>query len=307
MPTTHPSSYSVPSGFSGLILKHENLSRYTSLRVGGPADVLFIPHSLADVQIILREAHHRNIPIYLLGGGTNLLVSDAGVRGWVIKIDRVFGRIDRNANSIVAGAGVALIKLVNKSVSYGLAGLENLYGIPGTVGGAVAQNAGAFGSVVSDCRVSISLVDKSGTLKEYPKKDLDFSYRNGPLWEDNQVIVDMTFELEPADQGSLEQTIKRIAKERKEKFPTKKPTAGCFFKNPPQGESAGKLIDQAGLKGLKVGGAMVSDVHANFIVNTGTATAADIYELMNLVREKVKDKFGILLKTEVKLWGFEAG
>lgn len=308
MPTTNPSSYfsEVPSGFSGLILKHENLSRHTSLKVGGPADVLFIPHSLEDIQLLLREAHSKNIPTYFLGGGSNLLVADAGVRGWVIKIDRFMGDVKRDGNRIVAGAGVVLNKLVNMTISCGLCGLENLWGIPGTVGGAVVQNAGAFGSAVSDCLVSISLLDKSGELVKHSKKELDFAYRSGPLGEDCRVIVDVTFELEPGDRKALEQKIKTISQQRKEKFPTKKPTAGCFFKNDPV-NPAGKLIDRAGLKGYKIGGAMVSEVHANFIVNTGTATAADIYQLMNLVREKVKDKSGIILKAEVKLWGFEAG
>jgi UDP-N-acetylmuramate dehydrogenase len=302
LPTTHSSSFfEVPSGFSGLILKHENLNRHTSLRVGGAADCMFIPHSLEDIQLLLRYAHRENIPTYLLGGGTNLLVSDAGVRGWVIKLDRFMGDVKRNGNRIVAGAGTILSKLVKKTISCGLCGLENLYGIPGTVGGAVAQNAGAFGSVVSDCLVSITLVDKTGELVKYSKKELDFSYRSGPLRIDNQVIVDATFQLEPGDRKSLEQTIKTIAKERKKKFPAKNPTAGCFFKNDPQ-NPAGKLIDQAGLKGCQIGGAMVSEVHANFIINTGSATAADIYELMNLVREKVHDRFGVLLEPEVKLW-----
>ncbi len=307
MPTTHPPYFSeIPSGFSGLVYQHENLSRHTTLRVGGPADVLFIPHTLEDIQLILRQAHGKNIPTYLLGGGSNLLVSDAGIRGWVIKIGSLMGDFHQDGDRIVCGAGMVLGKLVKKTISCGLGGLENLWGIPGTVGGAVVQNAGAFGSSVSDCLISITVVDKTGELVEYSKEKLDFSYRSGPFAEDNQVIVEVTFELEPGDRKSLEQTIKRIALERKEKFPSKKPTAGCFFKNPPE-NSAGKLIDQAGLKGCKVGGAMVSVVHANFIINTGSATATDIYELMNLVREKVKDKSGIILKAEVKLWGYEAG
>jgi UDP-N-acetylmuramate dehydrogenase len=304
--TTQPpfSPYQAPLDFSGIILKNENLNRFTSLRLGGPADYLLVPPDLDNLQLLLQQAHPQNIPTYLLGGGTNLLVADTGVRGWVIKIDRLSGTIQRVENRIIVGAGISLSRLIKKTISYGLSGLERLYGIPGTVGGAVAQNAGAFGAAVSDSLVSITLMDETGSVREYPKEELDFSYRSGPLGESRQIIVEAVFQLKLDDPKLLEKSIKTIILERKKKFPLSKPTAGCIFKNPSQ-DPAGKLIDRAGMKGFAVGGVMVSPKHANFIVNTGSAKANDVYQLMSLIREKVKDRFGVLLEPEVKLWGFK--
>lgn len=306
MPTTQPlfSSYPAPSDFSGVILKNENLSRFTSFRLGGPADYLLVPPDLDNLRLLLQQAHPQKIPLHLLGGGTNLLVADTGVRGWVIKIDRLLGTFQRVENRIIAGAGLSLSRLINKTISYGLSGLEWLYGIPGTVGGAIAQNAGAFGAAVSDCLVSITLMDETGSVHKYPREGLDFSYRSGPLGEGRQVIVEAVFQLKSHEPKLLEKTIKNIILERKKKFPLSKPTAGCIFKNPSQG-SAGQLIDQAGMKGFAVGGAMVSPKHANFIINTGSARADDVSRLMSLIQEKVKDRFGVLLEPEVKLWGFK--
>lgn len=305
MPITQPpfSTYPAPSDFSGAILNNENLSRLTSFRLGGPADYLLVPPDLDDLQRLLQQAHTQNIPIHLLGGGTNLLVADSGIRGWVIKMSRQAGTLQRVENRIVVGAGISLSQLIKKAVADGLSGLEGLYGIPGTVGGAVAQNAGAFGAAVSDCLVSITLMDETGSLRKCPREELDFSYRSGPLGDGNQVIVEAVFQLKPDEPKLLEKTIKNIIQERKKKFPLSKPTAGCIFKNPSP-DSAGKLIDRAGMKGVSIGGAMVSPIHANFIVNTDSARADDVYRLMRLIQEQVNNRFGILLEPEVKLWGF---
>lgn len=307
MPTTQPSlsSYQAPSDFSGAVLKNENLARFTSFRLGGPADYLLIPPDLDNLKLLLQQAKSQNIPIHLLGGGSNLLIADSGVRGWVIKIGRLLGSLQRIENHITVGAGVFLNQLIKKTISYGLSGLERLYGIPGTVGGAIAQNAGAFDASISDCLVSITLMDETGSVRGYPRDKLDFSYRSGPLGKGHQVIVEAVFQLKPDKPELLEQTIKNIIRQRKEKLPVSKPTAGCIFKNPLQNQ-AGKLIDLAGMKGFTVGGAMVSPKHANFIINTGSAQANDVYQLMNLIQEKVKDQFGVFLEPEVKLWGFNS-
>lgn len=305
MPTNRSSSSDnqLFPGFSGLVLEKENLGPHTSLRVGGAADYLFIPRRWEDIRFLLRHAHREKI--YLLGGGTNLLVADAGVRGWVIKTSHLCGTLRLVENRIIAGAGTSLTGLIKKTAAEGFSGLEMLYGIPGTVGGALAQNAGAFGAVISDCLLSLTVLDETGSLRQYSKEDLNFSYRSGPFQKDGKsIIVEGVFELKPDDPESLKQTIQKVIQQRKRKFPLSKPTAGCIFRNPPQ-KPAGKLIELAGMKGVRVGGAMVSHEHANFIINTGSASAGDIYCLINSVREKVRDQFGILLETEIELWGFD--
>lgn len=281
------------------------MARWCTLRVGGPARGVAIPASRAELQSLITVLTGLGIRWRVIGRGSNLLVSDAGYDGVMVMLGRKFAAIEQRPGQkegeILAQveAGCSLMKLVNWCVAQGLTGLEFAAGIPGSVGGAVVMNAGAWGREMREVLSRVTFLRGSGELVEKKKDELIFSYRH--LETEGMIVAAAEFLLKRGERQVIEKRCGRLLRERKEKQPQGLASAGSFFKNPPGLPAAGKLIQDAGLKGLCVGGAQVSEVHANFLVNTGSASAQDFLELMRLVQDKVVERFGIRLEPEVHI------
>jgi UDP-N-acetylmuramate dehydrogenase len=293
----------------GEILQNEPMSRHTSFRIGGPADFLAYPADRDDLALLLREIGKRGLNYVIIGGGTNLLVKDKGFRGMVICLKRMAAiRILREYRSIggafavvSAEAGALLAKLLSFTVDEGLTGLEFAAGIPGTVGGAVCMNAGTAGGELGDVAESVTLLTPDGVPVTRGRDEMGFGYRTSSVPE-GHVVIEASVVLRREDKGRIAARVKDLTDGRIQRQPAGLPSAGSFFKNP-QEESAGRLIEQAGLKGKTVGGAQVSDKHANFIVNRGKATATDVLALMEIVKQTVLDAHGVRLEPEIKIIG----
>jgi UDP-N-acetylmuramate dehydrogenase len=283
----------------------EPLSRHTSFRIGGPADVWVEVADAEEIRRVQALAAAADLPLFVLGGGTNMLVSDRGVRGVVLHLGRPLASLDWRANGagshVRVGAAVPFKRLVNESITRTLAGLEFAEGIPGTVGGGLLMNAGAFGGEISQVIEHIEGVDAYGEMQRLPRAMLHFDYRHFDLPK-GFIVTHVQFLLQPGERTAI--VAKRTdAKRRREAHqPLGYPNAGSIFKNPP-GESAGRLIEAVGLKGHRHGGAMISEQHANFIVNVGGATAADVRALMDEATRRVWEMKGIRLEPEIKLVG----
>jgi UDP-N-acetylmuramate dehydrogenase len=282
------------------------MAQYTSIRVGGPVDCLVFPADREDLRTLLQWCHEERVPYFILGKGTNLLVRDGGIQGLAINLSRGFNRlaaIEQNSEGarILAEAGESLSKVVDFSWRHNLAGLEFASGIPGSVGGAIFMNAGAFRREMKDVLVSISLMDAAGKETERKIEEMNFSYRSIGLGKD-EVILGGVFFLKKGEGEEIHTRIEEIMKARLAKQPYDLPSAGSVFKNPPQGP-AGRLIEETGLKGARVGDAQVSEKHANFIVNVGKASARDILELAERVREAVSKEKKVLLEMEIQVAG----
>lgn len=281
-------------------VRHEPMSLHTSLRVGGPADYFVRVDGEADIRGAIAVARENALPVFLLGGGTNLLVSDRGIRGVVLENAWREETVD---NAVVAAAsGTPLAHVAAVAARHGILGLEWMATVPGTVGGAVHGNAGAFGTETADVLVDAELLDLDGRTWTAGKDDLAFAYRTTALQGLPTVVLRARFRGTAGDRETAVRRIKEIANERAAKQPLAQPNTGSIFRNPP-GDFAGRLIEEAGLKGRRVGGAMVSEKHANFIVNTGGATASQILELMRICRHEVRSRSGVDLVPEVEVVG----
>jgi len=289
------------SGPRGLLKRHEPLSQHTSWRVGGPADRFYEPAGVEDLSEFLKTLPE-NEPLYWVGLGSNLLVRDGGVRGTVIMLSGKLNGLERiDASTLRAEAGVASAKLARFSVQQGLHGAEFLAGVPGTVGGALAMNAGAFGSETWSVVTAVETMDHAGRIRTRLPSDYQIGYRSvqGPAGE---WFIAGHFGLVPGNEVEGQALIKSLLAKRGATQPTQLPNAGSVFRNPP-GEYSARLIERTGLKGFCIGGACVSELHANFIINTGGASAADIEALIEAVRDKVYAAQGIRLETEVRIFG----
>lgn len=290
---------------AGEVRADEPLKRHTSYRIGGPADLFVLPSCVEDVLWTLRLAREAEVPLFVMGSGSNLLVSDRGFRGIVLRMGQAMGGVSFEGDRVWALAGVSLPKLAKLAADRGLAGLEWAGGVPGTVGGAVAMNAGAHGSDTSRSLRVAYLASREGALVERAGEDLEFAYRRSGLVRDGQyVVVAAEFGLERDLVEDIKGRMKEFAARRRRTQPLGMPSSGSVFKNPP-GDHAGRLIEAASLKGTRVGGAQVSTVHGNFIVNTGGATADDVRRLIELVRRRVKEEFDVTLQLEVELVGWD--
>jgi UDP-N-acetylmuramate dehydrogenase len=293
----------------------EPMSRHTYLRVGGPAEAFVAPDSQKDLVRLIRRCHEGGIPVFVIGDGTNILVKDGGIAGMVIVLTRCLKKIYQSvqagrATVVTAMAGARMQTLCRFAIQNGLEGLNFAVGIPGTVGGGIMMNAGTASGAIDGVLESVKIMARDGRMQRIQRDRLDFSYRKlnwNCLADDNgsalPVIIDGRFRLVPSDRQKLEREARDLWQKRKNSQPLDAASAGCFFKNPTSGKSAGEMIDRAGLKGCQIGGARVSTKHANFIVNTGSASAADILALMQLAQEKVARLFDILLEPEVKIIG----
>jgi UDP-N-acetylmuramate dehydrogenase len=290
----------LPPDIDARVLKRESMSRHTSWHVGGPADLFFTPRDEADLASFLRSLA-ADTPVLWIGLGSNLLVRDGGVRGAVIDTHGVFDELERlNENEVWCGAGVACAKLAKQCIKWGLGPAEFFAGIPGTLGGALAMNAGAFGGETWNHVVSVATLDRAGVRRERKASEYSIAYRHveGPA-DEWFLCARLRFELRP---GVSNDDIRLLLARRKATQPIGEWSCGSVFTNPP-GDHAARLIDSCGLKGFRIGGARVSEMHANFIVNDGTASAADIEQLIAHVQRTVKERHGVELKPEVRIVG----
>jgi UDP-N-acetylmuramate dehydrogenase len=283
----------------GAVRENVVLAPYMHLRVGGPADWFLEPFTEEDAALCVRVCRENDIPLRVLGGGSNVLCSDHGVRGAVLHLGD-HNRMVRDQNRITAGAGVTLASLMRSTKELGLAGLEKLTGIPAHVGGAVAMNAGTRDGETFEYLTSLTLLDPSGELVVWSKKDMKPRYRDGGL--DGRIVLHATWELHEDDPNAIFQRFSESLKRRNATQPVSQRSVGCVFKNPP-GDAAGRLIEASGCKTLRNGGIEVSGLHANYFINTGSGTCAQFVELIDEVRKRVQSQFGVYLEPEVKFWG----
>jgi UDP-N-acetylmuramate dehydrogenase len=286
----------------GRICPDEPLKSYTTFRIGGPADWLIEVNDWAELSGVLQLAKAEGLPVHVLGKGSNLLVSDAGVRGFVILLTGEFNRYELEGQTLRAGGGYNLPKLANQIAKLGLGGIEFACAIPGTVGAGLVINAGAHGGELKDVVTEVTLVWPDGRKEVQRADQIGLRYRSSDLQGTGAIVTEVVMALRPAVQEELIAHMRAHLERRRQTQPLNLPNAGSVFMNPP-GEFAGRLIEQAGLKGLIEGGAQVSEKHANFIVNLGTATAKDVLLLMDRVRAEVDARFGVRLQPEVKIWG----
>lgn len=280
---------------------NELLRRHTTIRIGGPAEVWIEPADLIELRLIVHYANDNQIPYFIIGNGSNLLVSDRGMRGFVIRLaSDEFKKIELVENNLVVGSGVSLSCLVEQMKEIGMSGLEPLVGIPGTVGGAVCMNAGIEDHWIGDMVRGVSLMERDGSIGARDREELQFRYRGCDGLGD-AIILDVVFGLTPDKRENIEERMRQFTLRREQTQP-RGLSAGCIFKNP-AAAAAGCIIDRLGLKGCRHGGAVVSDVHANYIMNENEATADDVLSLIQKIKARVLETEGIVLEPEVKIVG----
>ncbi len=290
------------AGFNGEVRYGEPMSRHTSLGIGGPAEAMAWPENTEETSMLRAAAFKNGVPVFILGKGTNLLVLDGGIPGLVINISKM-DWLKKEGATVSAGAGTPLPKLANFCSDEGLGGLEFAAGIPGTVGGAVFMNAGAYGFEIKDVLHKIRVVMEDGSVSDITTDGLEKRYRHGGIPE-NSAVTEAWFSLTQGDAKEIKRRASEYIAKRKVSQPLSSKSAGSTFKNP-DGQKAWKLIEAAGLKGTKVGGAAVSEKHANFLINADGATAKDFLALMELVKKTVREKTGVTLEPEVRIIGIE--
>ena len=283
------------------VLENAPMSRYTTFRVGGPADALFLPASVEELQEALAAAKAEGIPVSLIGNGSNLIVRDGGIRGLVIALGEPFSELRVEGMQVWAQAGARLSAVAAAAQRAGLAGLEFASGIPGTLGGGCAMNAGAYGGELKDVLVWADVL-LDGELHRLSRDEMEMGYRSTMPLRRGAIVVAACFELRRDDPEAIQERMRDLANRRREKQPLNLPSAGSTFKRP-EGHFAGALIEQCELKGCTIGGAQVSEKHAGFIVNVGDATAADILNLIEHVQRVVRAQTGVHLETEVRVLG----
>lgn len=282
------------------LLEGEPMAAHCSFRIGGPAALFAEPSDEAELLALLAALRERGVRPLLLGKGTNVLVTDAGVPGVVVHIGEALGAVRVAGTRMEAGAGLALSVLAQRAREHSLTGLEFAHGIPGSLGGAVVMNAGAYDGEMKDVVVSVRYLDGEGTLRE--TEDMGFAYRRSRFSDGQSVVLSAVLQLREGDGEAVAARMRELGERRRSKQPLDRPSAGSTFKRPARGYAAA-LIEGAGLKGLSVGGAQVSEKHAGFVINTGNASCADVLALMELVRARVLEKYGVELEPEVRIVG----
>lgn len=284
------------------IIKDAPMKEHTSFKVGGNTALLIMPQSIDELLFVISVCKLHNVKYYILGNGTNLIVKDSGYDGVIIKLSEFFNKISIEGNRITAQAGALISAVSAKAAQNALSGLEFASGIPGTVGGAIVMNAGAYGGEMSQVVERVKAFDSEGNIVELTEAELKFSYRNSIFQERPYIVLEAEMKLENGDMEIIKNTMKDFTERRTKKQPLSYPSAGSIFKRP-EGYYAGKLIEEAGLKGLALGGARVSPLHAGFIINEGNATSEDIIDLIAVVQSTVNEKFNVMLEPEVKILG----
>lgn len=288
-------------GLRGSLKTARPLKTLTTFKIGGPAKYFVEPKDCADLELVLELAKERKIAVLIIGAGSNILADDKGINAVVVKLSSPhFRSIEFSKNDFTAGAGCFLSRVIENCKNKSISSLETFSGIPGTIGGALAMNAGVTGKNISDLVEEVTVIDYNGKVKSLKRKDIKFAYRKSSL--NKFIILSAAFNFTVKNKEEIEAAIKETLLWRKEKQELAFPSAGCIFKNPSESISAGKLIDSCGLKGKSIGGACVSHKHANFIVNTGSASAKDVSVLMRHIAAKVKKEFNVSLQPEIIIW-----
>lgn len=287
------------------VLEHEPMARHTTMRVGGPAEILFSPAGEGELLFAVREAKRAGAPFRIIGNGSNLLVLDGGLPGLTIRLGEAFSKISVDGNQIRAQAGALLSRVAAAARDASLTGLEFASGIPGSAGGGMAMNAGAYGGQLSDVFEGCRALDpETGIISALSPAEMALGYRESAALSRGLIVTEATFRLTAGDRSAIQAKMDDLSARRREKQPLNLPSAGSTFKRP-EGYFAGALIEQAGLKGLRVGGACVSEKHAGFVVNDRNATARDVLDLIRLVQARVLEHSGVRLETEVRILGEE--
>ncbi len=284
------------------ILRNELMSKHTTFRVGGPADFFITPHDTEELSALIRYLNLVEREYMIVGNGSNLLVGDHGYRGVIVHLGEEFKKVEVNGDTIIAGGSALLSAVAETACKAELTGFEFAAGIPGTVGGAMVMNAGAYGSEMGDVVVSVDLLTPDGEIVTRSVSEMDFGYRKSILQRDRSTVIGTVFSLKKGDQTEIRSRMNELMEMRRAKQPLNFPSAGSTFKRP-EGFFAGKLIMDAGLGGYMIGGARISEKHCGFVVNAGNATAEDILDLIHEVQEKVQARFGVRLEPEVRIVG----
>lgn len=291
---------------NGIVKIKENvlMRDYTTMKIGGPADVLIEPNSIDQIQKIINIAKETNTPLTIIGNGSNLLVRDKGIRGIVVVLKDEFSKITVKENILTAQSGATLRSAAIESFEKKLTGMEAVSGIPGTVGGAIIMNAGAYGTEMKDIVKNVVCIDRDGNIQNFNNEEMDFSYRHSTASEKDLIVLEVSFELKPGKYEKIIEDFKEYDNKRSSRQPLDKNSAGSTFKRP-EGYFASKLIDDAGLRGYRVGNAMVSEKHAGFLINIEDSTCENMLHLIEDVQKRVYDKYKVKLEREVKLIGEE--
>ncbi len=285
------------------IIENVPMAEHSSFKAGGNADMMVMPQSIDELKYVLQILADADYPYMILGNGSNILVKDGGYRGIMVKMGSAFDNVSVDGTEVVCGAGALLSVAAKTAAAAGLTGLEFASGIPGSIGGAVFMNAGAYDGEIKFVLEKARIISKDGKEDKYMTADeLDMGYRHTVLHESGDIVAEAVFKLEEGDIDEIKAKIADLTQRRNSKQPVNFPSAGSFFKRP-TGYFAGKLVQDAGLKGLTVGGAQVSELHSGFVINIGGATATDILQLMEIVQQTVMDKFGVMLEPEVRIIG----
>lgn len=287
---------------SSIIKYDEPMSKHTSFKIGGPADILLLPGSISELMTAVQWAKSEGVPYFVIGAGSNILVKDGGIRGLVIKMGQNFKRIIIDNTSIVATSGIRLSELSKRAAEAGLSGIEFAEGIPGTLGGAVFMNAGAYGGEIGNLVKNVSCLDSKGELVDLSGPQLSFGYRQSIFQNLDCIILEVELNLVRGEPEKIKAQMREYAGHRKEKQPIERPSAGSVFRRP-EGKYVGPMIEELGLKGYCIGDAKVSLKHAGFIINRGQATARDVLDLIAHIQAKVKDRYDVELQSEIRIIG----
>lgn len=286
----------------GKILYNEPMKNHTTFKIGGPVDVMIIPTTEEELIKSVKFCRENQIEFMIMGNGSNLLVRDGGIRGIVIKIGEGFNAIEIKGTTVFCEAGALLSEVSKAALKHSLKNFEFASGIPGTIGGAITMNAGAYGGEMKDVVAKVRVLDKENDVKIYGTKDMNFRYRNSRVGDEGLIVLSVELNLESGDYNSIDEKIKDLTHKRQSKQPLEFPSGGSTFKRP-QGYFAGKLIEDSGLCGLRHRGAMVSDKHCGFVINKDNANCKDILYLISVIQKVVKDKYDVELETEIKIIG----
>lgn len=285
------------------LLLDEPLSKHTTFKIGGPADAIVLPTSVKQVQQIVATCKEAQVPLHFMGLGSNILASDEGVRGVIVKFADNFAAVSLESKRVIAQAGASNEQVAKVAQAHGLTGYEFASGIPGSIGGAAIMNAGAYDGEFSKVAVSLSCLTPEGEFVQVTAEQALWSYRHSMMMDKGYVVLETTLELSCDDKDAIQARMDDLRERRESKQPLEMPSAGSTFKRP-KGYFAGKLIQDAGLKGYTVGGAQISTKHSGFVVNTGNASAADVVQLIQDVHDRIFEKEGVHMEPEVRMWGF---
>ncbi|CFX44601.1 UDP-N-acetylenolpyruvoylglucosamine reductase [Syntrophomonas zehnderi OL-4] len=285
-----------------IVLLDEPMKNHTTFKIGGPADMLVCPRHIEEIKIIMKYCNQQQIPFMVLGMGSNLLVRDKGIRGVVVKLGQNFQALRMEGEQIWAQSGVGLSQLAHCAAEASLSGLEFAEGIPGSLGGAVAMNAGAYEKEMQDVIIEVEAIDRTGEIHRFSAQEAGFAYRKSIFQDNGFIIVSARMQLNKGFREDIEMRMQQFAKIRREKQPLEYPSAGSTFKRPP-GMYVGPMIEELSLKGYRIGGAEVSTKHAGFIVNRGDASAADVINLIDKIQSEVRASFGVDLQPEIRIVG----